>query len=120
MVTMKRLLWPDGKRLLLFALFLAMAMGGMIQAWAFSDVPPKPALYDLLRPLPIWPLWMLLLAPLALLSAPLRLLGLDLMEGSYGLFVVANLAYFYLLSCLIVAACGWLRGKARSKGETGQ
>jgi len=36
------------------------------------------------------------------------------------LFVVANLAYFYLLSCLIVAACGWLRGKARSKGETGQ
>ena len=42
--------------------------GGHIQAWAFSDVPPKPPLYDRLRPFPIWPIWVFLLMPLGVLS----------------------------------------------------
>jgi hypothetical protein len=45
--------------------------GGFIQAWMFTDgFAPKPALYDLLTPLPLWPLSILLLLPLAVLSLP--------------------------------------------------
>ena len=62
---------PEWRRLLLFALLVAIAGGGKIQAWAFSDLPPKPPLYDLLRPLPIWPIWMFLLLPLALVIGAL-------------------------------------------------
>ena len=78
---------PDWRRILLFAVFVAVTIGGMTQAWAFSDVGPKPALYDLLRPVPIWPIWMFLLAPLALLVLPLRLLGLDVMGGPSWMFI---------------------------------
>ena len=94
---------PDWRRALLFALFAFIAMGGHIQSWAFSDVPPKPPLYDLLRPFPIWPVWITLLLPLALLSLPLSAVGLDLMAGSFWLFAAANAIYFYLLSCTLVA-----------------
>ena len=110
---LKRLLYPDWRRMVLFAILVAITIGGRIQAWAFTDLPPKPALYDLLRPFPIWPLWMLLLLPLALLALPLGLFGLDVMGGPYGVFIVANLAYFYLLSCLIVAAFNWIRARWR-------
>jgi hypothetical protein len=45
--------------------------GGFIQAWMFTDgFAPKPAPYDLLTPLPLWPLALFLLLPLAVLSLP--------------------------------------------------
>jgi hypothetical protein len=103
------MLRPDWRTLLLFAVFIAIAVGGRIQAWAFSDIPPKPPLYDLLRPLPLWPIWMLLLAPLALLTLPLRLFGVDVMHGPHWLFMAANVIYFYLLSCFVVAGLDWVR-----------
>jgi hypothetical protein len=108
---LQQLLRPDWRRLVLFAIFVATAVGGKIQAWAFSDVTPRPPLYDLLRPFPIWPLWMLLLMPLALLALPLRLLGLDVMGGPYWLFMVANIAYFYMLSCLAVAGFDCIKAR---------
>ncbi len=74
MQAVKQVLKPDWRKMLLFAIFAFIAVGGHIQAWAFSDVPPKPPLYDLLRPLPIWSIWMYLLLPLVLLSLPLRTL----------------------------------------------
>lgn len=109
MQSIKQVLQPDWRRLILFALFVAVAFGGMIQAWAFSDMPPKPPLYDLLRPFPIWPIWMFLLMPLALFALPLRLVGIDLMGGPPWLFTTANLIYFYLLSCLVVMAVDWVK-----------
>jgi hypothetical protein len=112
--TVKRVLRPDWRKLLLFAAFVAIAMGGRIQAWAFSDLPPKPPLYDLLRPFPIWPIWMLLLMPLALVSLPLRLTGVDLMGGPLWLFATANLIYFYLLSCLVILGLDWAKAKLKS------
>jgi len=115
---LKQLLWPDWRRMALFAIFLAITIGGLIQAWTFTDVAPKPLLYDLLRPFRIWPLWMLLLVPLALLSLPLRLVGLDLMGGSYWLSMAASVAYFYVLSCLVVAGFDCI--KARWKAARSQ
>jgi hypothetical protein len=94
---------------------LAIAEGGRIQAWAFSDVPPKPALYDLLRPFPIWPLWMLLLLPVALVTSPLRAVGIDVMGGPPWLFITANLVYFCLLSCLVVVIVDWARARWKSR-----
>ena len=111
METLKHVLKPDSRKIVLFAIFLAIAIGGKIQAWAFTDVPPKPPLYDLLRPFPIWPMWMFLLMPLALLALPLRFLGLDVMGGPACLFIVANVTYFYLLCCLVVATLGWAKAR---------
>ena len=115
MQTLKQVLRPDWRKILLFAIFVAIAIGGKIQAWAFTDVPPKPPLYDLLRPFPIWPIWMFLLMPLALLALPLRLLGLDVMGGPSWLFIVANITYFYLLSCLMVAGSRWIKARWTSQ-----
>jgi hypothetical protein len=106
---------PSWGKLFLFVIFIVIMMGGKIQAWAFSDMPPKPPLYDVLRPFPIWPLWMFLLIPLALFGLPLRAVGIDVMGGPAWLFIIANLTYFYLLSCLMVAGLGWARSKRRSQ-----
>jgi hypothetical protein len=110
-----RALRPNWKILLLFTIFLGIAMGGGIQAWAFTDQPPKPPLYDVLRPFPFWPIWMLLLLPLAAVTYPLRLLGLDIMGGPAWSFPVANLIHFYLLSCLLVSVFGWVKARWRSQ-----
>lgn len=90
--------------MLLFAVFALIAVGGHIQSWAFSDVPPKPPLYDLLRPFPLWSMWMQLLFPLIILSLPLRIIGVDVMAGPFWLYVVANGLYFCLLSSLLVVS----------------
>ena len=103
MRTILQFLKPDWRRALLFAVFAFITIGGHIQSWAFSDVPPKPPLYDLLRPFPIWPIWVILLLPLGLLSLPLRAVGLDLMASSFWLFAAAKGLYFYLLSSILVA-----------------
>ncbi|MGF1601268.1 MAG: hypothetical protein ACFCU8_04485 [Thermosynechococcaceae cyanobacterium] len=86
----RRFLKPDWKKLLLFSCFMAIAIGGKIQAWAFSDIPPKPFLYDLLQPFPLWSTWMLLLSSLTIVSLPFRFVGIDLMGRSSGLFVAVN------------------------------
>ena len=103
-----QVLKPDWKKILLFLIFVAIAIGGKIQAWAFTDMPPKPPLYDWIRPFPIWPICMLLLMPLALLVYPLRLLKVDVMGGPAWLFLLANMIYFYILSCLIISVLRWI------------
>lgn len=114
MHTLKEALRPDWRKILLFAIFISLAAGGMIQAWSFSEIPPKPPLYDLLLPLPIWSIWMFLLIPLALLVFPLRLLGLDLLGGPSWLFMAASIIYFYLLSCLLAAGYQWIKSRQKS------
>jgi hypothetical protein len=111
-----RFLKPGRATLALFLFLMAILIVGQIQAWAFSDTPPKPPLYDLLRPFPIRPVWMLVLAPLAFFAWPSRVVGVDIMGGPAWVFLVANLTYFYLLSCLIVAAADWARNAWESRG----
>ena len=111
MQSITQVLRPDWRKALLFAVFAFIAAGGHIQSWAFSDVPPKPPLYDLLRPFPIWPIWVFLLMPLSVLSIPLRIIGLDIMSGHFWLFVAAQALYLFFLACLLVA--GFDGSKAR-------
>lgn len=112
--TVKQVLKPDLRKLFLFAIFIAIAVGGKIQAWVFSDMLPKPPLYDLLRPFPIWSMWIFLMIPLALVVLPLRLLGIDVMGGPAWLFIIANIAYFYLLSCVVVTIFEWVTIRRKS------
>ena len=118
MQTLKRVLRPDWMKTVVFVIFVVIAIGGKIQAWAFSDMLPKPLLYDLLRPFPIWIIWMILLAPLAILTSPLRKIGIDIVGDSSWLFIVTNITYFYLLSCLIVSGSRWIKAKWRSMKKT--
>lgn len=117
MQTLKQVLKPDWRKVFLFAILISIAIGGQIQAWAFSKVPPKPLLYDLLQPFPLWELWMYLLLPLALLTSPLRFIGLDVMAGPAWLFWTANTLYAYLLACFIITSVDRLR--SLPQGATG-
>lgn len=73
--------------------FHFVALAGYIQAWVFSGKDmglPKPPFYDLLNPFPFWPLWMMLILPLAFLKGP------------GWIFWPAQFIYFYFLASLIV------------------
>ncbi|MDH5505802.1 MAG: hypothetical protein OEZ02_01105 [Anaerolineae bacterium] len=101
------------------AIFIAIATGGQIQAWAFTEAPPKPPLYDLLRPFPLWSMWLYLLAPLPILFSPLKLLGIDILAGPPWFFYAANIVYFYLLACLLAAAYRGLKTKLTAVRNVG-
>jgi hypothetical protein len=58
---------------------------------------------------------MFLLIPLALVSLPLRFVGIDVMGGPPWLFITANLIYFYLLSCLVIVGLDWAWARRRSE-----
>jgi hypothetical protein len=105
-ITIKRFLRPDWRKILLLTLFGLIAAGGQIQAWAFSDDPQtKPPLYDLLRPLPLWFIWVVSMLPLIVLSTFLRSMGFNPSKIGVDanlLWGIALVTYYYLLSCLVV------------------
>jgi hypothetical protein len=104
---------PDWRKLVLFVLLLLITIGGQIQSWRFDDDPAtKPPLYDLLRPLPLWFLWVLIMIPLFLLAAPLRQLAseIDLDLGRF--WWLAMVAYDYLIACTVVSLFDWVRRRA--------
>lgn len=65
---LRTILFPSVPKRLVFAVLWVVAVGAQIQAYAvvddLPDPPPKPPLVDLVRPLPLWPLGLLLLSPL--------------------------------------------------------
>ena len=98
---MKTFLKPDFRKLLLFSVFILIAVGGKIQTWAFDDDPQiKPPLYDFLRPYPFWLVWIFSMVPLMIISTPFRTLTqnirLDLMHH---LWWIGLVVYYYVLSC---------------------
>ena len=93
--SVKQFLKPERRRLLLFAIFVAIAV--------------------LLRPLPTWPMCMFLLNPSVLVvSTPLEVALVDVMRASPWLFIAASLIYFYLLSCLVIVALDWAKARWES------
>lgn len=110
-VALKRFLKPDCRKGLLFVLFLLLAAGGQIQAWAFSDDPAtKPPLYDLLRPLPLWFAWVITMVPLFGLMAILRSLGWNYSGAGLNVaYRIALVVYYYLLACALVGLVDLVR-----------
>lgn len=98
---------PDWRKILLFVVFTVIAVGGQIQAWVFDDNPQtKPPLYDLLRPLPLWFVWIMSMLPLIILSSPLVAIKYWIRFAETGLDVallwrIGLVVYYYLLSCLL-------------------
>ncbi|MGH9923079.1 MAG: hypothetical protein ACRD38_10035 [Nitrososphaerales archaeon] len=107
--TILQFLKPNWKRLEIFGVFTFIAIAGYMQSWVFSGRDmglPKPPLFDLLSPFPFWLIWVSLLSPLALLSNALVMIGGNetdfVMGGSFWILSIVNLAYFYVLSCLVI------------------
>lgn len=86
---------PDKRRLVLFALFSIVAYFAMVQTWGFcKECSSKPFLYDAIVSFPFWGLWVYLSLPMQLLFSLIPSQGLILL--------LANLTYFYLVSCFMV------------------
>lgn len=94
------ILRPTKTKLILFAVFVVIMIGGDIQSYVFTDGEeysvPKPPFYDIVNVFPFWPIWMLLTMPLSLLS----LIGISVSVNKFMLFG-SNIIYFYILASLI-------------------
>jgi hypothetical protein len=102
---------PTPTCLILTAVFLVVAYGGYVQSEAFTQKdagqPPLPMAH-FFEPIPhLWELWVLLLAPLALI---LRHVGIQQLfnTGPAWLFWTVQALYFYLISWIIVFVWGKL------------
>jgi len=101
---LKMLFIPDSRKLAIFTTLSLICVGGAIQSYAFiDDIPgiPKPPFYDLLKPFSIWPAWVLLIAPLHILSYILNLTYLlDYLPPLGGVKApFFSVLYSYILSC---------------------
>lgn len=106
---------PDWRKLMLFSMLLLIAVGGQIQSWAFSDDPAtKPPLYDLLRPLPLWFLWVLTMIPLILVAAPLRELAPEINPQLGRFWWIGLVSYYYFGACFIVSLGDLIKNKVNS------
>jgi len=95
---------PTRGRLILLAVFLLIAVGGLIQSSEFTS--NKSPLLPVLRPFPLWVTFVYLMIPLVYLTPPLQLLGLSLFGGPTWFTVGSTVLYFYVLACLL-ATVAW-------------
>lgn len=104
----KKIFQPTIIKIALFVLFMVIVAGGYIQTYAFTDGEeyglPKPPLYDLIDPIPFWPLWMMLSVPLfavgSILSSILSASGVRILSST-PFFFIGNIVYFYILASLV-------------------
>lgn len=102
-----RFLRPDPLRLVLLAVFVAVAVGGAYEARGFSE-EGSGGLFG------AWTIWMALLAPLGLLFITLDLIGLKLdVFDRPVLFWSVQVVYFYLLASVIAAIVQMVWRRAR-------
>jgi hypothetical protein len=79
---------------------------GFMQAWIFTDgAAPKPALFDALAPVPVWPFAIFLLLPLAGISLAFGPQGFGLLtpDALPGSAIIAS--YLYVLSAAGFGVC---------------
>jgi hypothetical protein len=100
------------RKLLVFAVLWAVVIGGYVQSYAFiDDLPnpqPKPPRFDVLRPLPLWPLAVMVLAPLLAAESTLHWLGqlntaqlLHSVPGIVAAVAVTSLHLYMVSGCLV-------------------
>ena len=112
---------PDKSKLILFALLWLITMAGAMQAWVFSPPDtPKPPGYDILNHFPItlaWPVSVMILMPLLLLSSPLMNQGIDVTDPAtwYGMMVVS--VYLYLVASICIGIFSRARFGSQTHAE---
>ncbi len=87
---------PDPSSIVLTLILAFILVGGQIQAYAFVDDVPgtePPPLYDLLKPLSIWPAMVILALPWSMIGTILCFAGVC---GIKGLSTILPLAVIYL------------------------
>lgn len=102
------ILKPGWRKILVFIVFMILMMGGMIQSWVFTDLDdfgyPSPPFYDLIRPFPFWLAWIFTLIPLAIPYWLFGQIAYYFLGDQYRLIItITLLAYYYILSCLIIS-----------------
>jgi hypothetical protein len=96
------------------ALYL-LVLGGYVQAWVFTDgYAPKPALFDLLEPFPLWPVGVLILAPLAMIGSFFTQPSTDLINPETPLGAIAVGLYMYVISASLIGALRAVQQKLAS------
>ena len=96
---LRDILKPRPLVIVLLGIFLFVAYAGDIQRWGitYDEIDraehPPPFLYDQLRGLPFWTIWVLLIIPLIGLNLPI---GITNVGGA-----IMSIIYFYLLSCIL-------------------
>lgn len=100
-----QLLTPTKQKVVLFIIFMLIAVAGQIQSYAFTNDEefgrPKPVLYEVLKPFPLWALLMYLLLPLFPIYFIFSSFGIGNIVFNAPLFLFYNLIYFYLLASFI-------------------
>ena len=114
----RKIFYQNKRMLILFCLFLVIAYGGYTQSWVFSDKDsgvPKPLLFDFLKPVPFWSLWMILSLPLIIITGFLTMIDITVsaVPQSLLMFIIVDVIYFYFLSKMIIFIYDWL-GKKRN------
>lgn len=103
---MRRLFAPSRARLVLFGVFVVIAILGQLQAAGFSEEGGRSG--GMFHAIPIWEVWMYLLAPLGFLFLALDQTGLELHQtvfsGPAVVFWAVQVIYFYVVACLLAAA----------------
>ncbi len=99
---MREFLKPTWGRLLLVAVFFAVAGSAAAQLW--HTVPPKPPLYDLLKLVDLSRTWLYLTFPGDILAMFLSAVGLDIRDADLWRLAVAHGVYFYLLASLVATS----------------
>lgn len=108
-----RLLRPTSLKIGLLVILFLIVWAGHIQSWAFAEhIDQKPALYDVLSPIPIWPFTVLILMPLLIISSPLMIhAGIDVtaLNTWYSILIVG--VYLYFVDCFIAELADFIKRK---------
>ena len=85
---MREFFRPTAAKVIVFGVLALIAIGGSLQSSGFGQREP-----GFLPGLPIWPVWMFLLVPVAVVARAV-------LRGPAVIFWGVQLVYFYLLACL--------------------
>ena len=107
---MSKFFQPNRGKLCFFCLLIFLALGASLQGGTSFDSAALPW-SGLMKNLPLWPLWLLVLLPLILIFGIVNRfansVGIDLSNGWW----LAQVVYYYFLACLTDQIINLLRAR---------